>query len=144
MRDSRESIESTGRNSQSIGIAGLAALLSGTPGWIRTSDLRIRSPLLYPTELRARGMRLHVNSGWVEIKAEWSFGRGWDCGVVDGGDEAFLVEDRVLIGLRLGVGEVDGIGSADRFAIPDEGHAVGGEFFTAVEGGCAFRGVGFA
>ncbi len=25
-----------------------------TPGWIRTSDLRIRSPLLYPAELRAR------------------------------------------------------------------------------------------
>ncbi len=26
-----------------------------TPGRIRTCDLRIRSPLLYPTELRARG-----------------------------------------------------------------------------------------
>ena len=24
---------------------------SGTPGWVRTSDLRLRSPLLYPTEL---------------------------------------------------------------------------------------------
>lgn len=24
-----------------------------TPGWIRTNDLRIRSPLLYPAELRA-------------------------------------------------------------------------------------------
>ncbi len=25
-----------------------------TPGWTRTSDLRIRSPLLYPAELRAQ------------------------------------------------------------------------------------------
>ncbi len=25
----------------------------GTPYWIRTSDLRLRRPLLYPTELRA-------------------------------------------------------------------------------------------
>ena len=28
--------------------------MQSTPGWIRTSDLRIRSPLLYPTELRAQ------------------------------------------------------------------------------------------
>ena len=27
--------------------------LKSTPGWIRTTDLRIRSPLLYPAELRA-------------------------------------------------------------------------------------------
>jgi hypothetical protein len=25
---------------------------SGTPGWIRTNDSRIRSPVLYPAELR--------------------------------------------------------------------------------------------
>ena len=24
---------------------------TGTPSWVRTSDLRLRSPLLYPTEL---------------------------------------------------------------------------------------------
>ncbi len=24
---------------------------TGAPGWIRTNDLRLRSPLLYPTEL---------------------------------------------------------------------------------------------
>src|SRR4029077_15510144 len=29
--------------------------LFSAPGWIRTSDLRIRSPLLYPAELRGRG-----------------------------------------------------------------------------------------
>ena len=28
---------------------------SGTPDWIRTSDLQSRSLTLYPTELRARG-----------------------------------------------------------------------------------------
>src|SRR3954469_19973213 len=28
------------------------------PGWIRTNDLRIRSPLLYPAELQGRGRRL--------------------------------------------------------------------------------------
>ena len=27
--------------------------MTGVPGWIRTSDLRIRNPLLYPAELRA-------------------------------------------------------------------------------------------
>jgi hypothetical protein len=27
---------------------------AGTPGWTRTSDPRLRRPLLYPTELRAR------------------------------------------------------------------------------------------
>ena len=27
---------------------------NGDPEWIRTSDLRIRSPLLYPAELRGR------------------------------------------------------------------------------------------
>jgi hypothetical protein len=26
----------------------------GTPGWVRTSDLRLRRPLLYPAELRAQ------------------------------------------------------------------------------------------
>ena len=30
--------------------------LRGTPRWIRTTDLRIRSPLLYPAELWARGV----------------------------------------------------------------------------------------
>jgi integrase len=29
---------------------------SGAPGWIRTSDLRLRSPLLYPTELPGRNL----------------------------------------------------------------------------------------
>ena len=28
----------------------------GDPGWIRTNDLRIRSPLLYPAELRGQAM----------------------------------------------------------------------------------------
>jgi hypothetical protein len=28
--------------------------LYGAPGWIRTTDLRLRSPLLYPTELPGR------------------------------------------------------------------------------------------
>jgi hypothetical protein len=30
--------------------------LAGTPGWTRTSDPRLRRPLLYPAELRARVM----------------------------------------------------------------------------------------
>jgi hypothetical protein len=30
--------------------------LSSAPGWIRTSDLRIRSPLLYPAELQGRAL----------------------------------------------------------------------------------------
>lgn len=34
---------------------GRATALSGTPGWIRTTDLRIRRPLLYPAELQGRG-----------------------------------------------------------------------------------------
>ncbi len=31
---------------------------NGAPGTIRTFDLRIRSPLLYPAELRAQHVRL--------------------------------------------------------------------------------------
>ena len=31
---------------------------SGLPDWIRTSDLRLRRPVLYPVELRARIARL--------------------------------------------------------------------------------------
>lgn len=27
---------------------------NGTPSWVRTSDLRLRSPLLYPAELSGR------------------------------------------------------------------------------------------
>lgn len=36
-------------------------VLNGTPYWIRTNDLRLRRPLLYPTELRAVGEKRH---GW--------------------------------------------------------------------------------
>ena len=35
-------------------------IIDGTPGRIRTCDLRIRSPLLYPTELQA-----HKSTGWL-------------------------------------------------------------------------------
>jgi hypothetical protein len=38
---------------------------ANAPGWIRTSDLRIRSPLLYPAELRgltAQWQRTHQGS----------------------------------------------------------------------------------
>ena len=34
---------------------------AGTPGRIRTCDLRIRSPLLYPAELQAHGRQLEQN-----------------------------------------------------------------------------------
>ena len=34
-------------------IKGYILLINGAPGRIRTCDLRIRSPLLYPTELQA-------------------------------------------------------------------------------------------
>ena len=39
-------------NSQTV--ANSKREFTSTPGWIRTTDLRIRSPLLYPAELRAR------------------------------------------------------------------------------------------
>ncbi len=39
------------------------AVLGCTPEWIRTTDRRIRSPVLYPAELRARGPRLGSGSG---------------------------------------------------------------------------------
>jgi hypothetical protein len=38
---------------RSPGRTAWAPFLTGTPGGIRTPDLRIRSPLLYPTELQA-------------------------------------------------------------------------------------------
>ncbi len=41
----------------------LEALIFGPPYWIRTSDLRLRRPLLYPTELRAAGWR--VRETWI-------------------------------------------------------------------------------
>src|SRR5438132_11305736 len=38
--------------------SSVAALMAAsTPGWTRTTNLRIRSPLLYPVELRARVFR---------------------------------------------------------------------------------------
>ena len=45
------------------------------PGWIRTTDRRIRNPLLYPTELRARVRLLHgvwrtLGIGWELVKAD--------------------------------------------------------------------------
>jgi hypothetical protein len=33
----------------------------GTPDWVRTSDLRLRSPLLYPTELPGRTIALRTD-----------------------------------------------------------------------------------
>ena len=61
----------------------LAGFYLGTPGWARTTDLRIRSPLLYPTELRAQSILFSIftihASGYVEpIEAcfEWNFKTG--------------------------------------------------------------------
>ena len=34
----------------------VALAKAGVPDWIRTNDLRIRNPLLYPAELRAHYM----------------------------------------------------------------------------------------
>ena len=39
---------------------------AGTPGTTRTCNLRIRSPLLYPVELRGRDKRIPMVSGFVE------------------------------------------------------------------------------
>jgi hypothetical protein len=39
-------------------------LFPGAPGGIRTPDLRIRSPLLYPTELQAQSVFTHPE--WVK------------------------------------------------------------------------------
>ena len=38
----------------------------GTPGTTRTCNLRIRSPLLYPVELRGQDTRIPNESGFVE------------------------------------------------------------------------------
>ena len=45
---------SKGRNKKAAEISGLVAK-DGAPGRIRTSDPQVRSLVLYPTELRARG-----------------------------------------------------------------------------------------
>ena len=37
--------------------------MAGTPGAIRTTDLRNRNPSLYPTELRVRGGGLDLEKG---------------------------------------------------------------------------------
>ena len=44
----------------------------GTPSWVRTSDLRLRSPLLYPAELSGRmckSYRYHAAYvvGWTGV-----------------------------------------------------------------------------
>jgi hypothetical protein len=36
----------------------IVVVVYGTPDWIRTSDLRLRRPLLYPAELRALVIKL--------------------------------------------------------------------------------------
>ena len=38
----------------------------GTPGTTRTCNLRIRSPLLYPVELRGQDTRIPTELGFVE------------------------------------------------------------------------------
>ena len=42
----------------------LNLLSSNTPERIRTSDLRIRSPSLYPSELRAQGVAVKLVPAW--------------------------------------------------------------------------------
>src|SRR5215813_8242300 len=38
--------------------------LQSAPGWIRTSDLRIRNPLLYPAELQGLCAELRCHGPW--------------------------------------------------------------------------------
>ncbi|AAK04016.1 unknown [Pasteurella multocida subsp. multocida str. Pm70] len=51
--------------------------INGTPYWIRTNDLRLRRPLLYPAELRAhfkwiRGIKEVVGEIGFEPTTHWS------------------------------------------------------------------------
>ena len=61
---------------------------NGTPGRIRTCDLRIRSPLLYPTELLALGLNHQYKN-----RISWAY---------QGNPEAFLPTRRLVqAGIRL-------------------------------------------
>ena len=53
----------------------------GTPSWVRTSDLRLRSPLLYPAELSGRmckSYRYHAayTISWIEQSLRISIAQG--------------------------------------------------------------------
>ena len=50
-------------------IKGYILLIFGAPGRIRTCDLRIRSPLLYPTELQALFFNF-LNGGMKLLRPE--------------------------------------------------------------------------
>ena len=41
--------------------------INGAPGRIRTCDLRIRSPALYPAELRARNWRTRILASRTQL-----------------------------------------------------------------------------
>jgi hypothetical protein len=61
LRLNRRPESSCARPKTGVEPIGLPRLpVDGTPGRIRTCDLRIRSPLLYPTELQA-----HKSKGWL-------------------------------------------------------------------------------
>ena len=71
-RDSR--FQPPVKNPMNIGFSSLCA-----PGKIRTSDPRIRSPMLYPAELRVRRGRVHSTGYWNrywKMKGRLS-ARGW-------------------------------------------------------------------
>ena len=55
--------------------AEIAVCHLGTPSWIRTSDLRLRSPLLYPAELSGHTSVIipYFYTGWLLLYTRGSY-----------------------------------------------------------------------
>src|SRR5690348_11998958 len=74
---------------------------AGTPGWIRTSDPRLRRPLLYPAELRAPATA--ASSPWARASSRAARGalvvRGGPSGTAGGG-QAPAVAPRIWSAVR--------------------------------------------
>ena len=58
----------------------------GTPGRIRTCGLRIRSPALYPAELRAQKETLVEIIAFLELEQNWMLFKGFLKNGVSEGD----------------------------------------------------------
>lgn len=55
----------------------MCSLYHGAPGWIRTSDLRLRSPLLYPAELPGQKCPVGIFVDASEASINVQFGAGY-------------------------------------------------------------------
>ena len=87
-----------------------SVVYDGAPGWIRTSDLRIRSPALYPSELRARDDAAYPaapRTPSADDNARWSALQI----SLEPGNRAFervdlvlaLYEPMALVGIKMGI-----------------------------------------